>query len=123
MLRSYRQFKREECLDLAAEEGDHATFLEQQLSRVDRWIGILERHPGAEGRFSVHVTLARVGQVIRAGRKRHKIVGLGWADRWDMQGKPSMRKVATVALREMEEELHDLPTNPTAHRGRKAGGV
>ena len=41
---------------------------------------------------------ARVGHVIRLGHERHRIVGLGWADMFDNQGRPSMLKVATVRL-------------------------
>ena len=98
VLRAYRRFQREECWDLAAKEGERATFLEQQLSRVERWIAILEAHPGAEGRYSVSVRRAQVGRVIRVGKERHRVVGLGWADGWDNQGRPSMVKVATVPV-------------------------
>ena len=44
----------------------------------------------------MHVSRARVGRVIRLGRERHQIVGLGWADMFDVQGNPTMVKVATV---------------------------
>ncbi len=98
VLREYRRHRRQGDMDLAAHAGEKASFLLDQLSRVERWIRILQSNPGSEGNFSVATEQAQMGRVIWVGETCHRIVGIGWADQFDSQGAPSTYKVATVRL-------------------------